>query len=317
MLLLGAVWLASRRPIAPDGRALAMQQAAAEEERRQLEANFEAYNLPPIVFHGLVVDQDTNVVAGATVRAVVVRHLVGRNTEEPLGRLSGLDGRFTIDGVNGTALGVAVSRTNYHPAPGGYFKYSRLEGPLAHQPDPERPVVFVLTEKRAPEILVSFSRWFGITNTGAPTRIDLTTGEIVPEGGDLIVSIECLEKFEFGNPIPWKMRIEVVGGGFVRSEAQRLEHMYEAPAYGYEPTINVSYGHEGEGFGAQFNGLFYLMSRNGQNFGKVRLDMTVAHDERGVPFGIRSVINTNASRVLATEREYLVDLNRLKGWRPQ
>ena len=167
-----------------------------------------------------------------------------------------------------------------------------------------------------PEPLIFFERWFTAPNTGDPVRIDFLTGQKVAEGGDLIVSIECLRPYANGNPTPWRMKVEAVGGGFLRAdEPGRLDLMYEAPAGGYFPAIEVSYGHEGEGFSPQFRGLYYVTSRNGQHIAKIIFDMNIRWDERGVSFGIQSYVNTNASRNLEIDQSKVINLNRINGWR--
>lgn len=270
---------------------------------------FEGINRQDIAFYGVAVDQDTNALAGATVHALVTVRTLTSEREEKLKLVTGPDGRFVIDGVAGESLGVTVTKTNYHFAPTQLFHYSLFYGASVHQPDPNKPVVFRLDKVQQADSLTYFKRWIGVPNTGEPVRIDFATGQVVQQGGDLIVSIECLEKFEFGNPVPWRMRLEAVGGGFAPSDAGRLEWMYEAPPAGYQPLIEVSYGHEGEGFGAQFDGLFYIMSRGGRHYAKVRFDMNISWDERGVPFGIQCYVNTNASRVLEVDPAKLTDLN--------
>jgi len=283
--------------------------AVSQPSRESKLKGFEDINRQDITFYGVAVDQETNVLAGATVNAlVVVRNLAGER-EEKMTLTTGPDGRFVIDGITGESLGVTVTKTNYHFAPTRLFHYSLFYGASAHRPDPGNPVVFVLTKVKPADHLVRFERGLRAPNTGEPVRIDFATGQVVRQGGDLVISIECPEKFEFGNPVPWRMRLEAVGGGFAPGDAERLEWMYEAPPAGYQPVIEVSYGHEGEGFGAQFDGFFYVMSRGGRHYAKVRFDMNISWDERGVPFGIQCYVNTNASRVLEVDPARLTDLN--------
>ena len=88
--------------------------------------------------------------------------------------------------------------------------------------------------------------------------------------------------------------------------------MYQAPEDGYEKNFILSYGHGEENFDAMFTGSFYIKSRNGQNYAKIYFDMNTFWDQRGVPFGIKSYINTNHSRVLEVQPDKVTNLNRDK-----
>ncbi len=261
---------------------------------------YDDLNKQPIVFYGLAVDEKTNAIAGAIVHADISKRSLTGASGERFQLTTDSTGHFTITEKEGETLGVVLTkRPDYHDSHSGLYHYSQLYGPKRHQPNPNLPVVFMLQKVKGPEPLVFVDRAFGAPNTGELVRVDLTTGQIVPSGGDLIVSIEVLKPFRQGNPVPWKMHVEAIGGGFIRDDdVPRVEYMHEAPVDGYEPTIEISYGHEGERFEAQFDGHYYLSSRNGQVFTKLRFRMNISWDERGVPFGIVAFVNTNASRNL-------------------
>ncbi len=281
---------------------LEQMQSQAEQQRAAQAKQLSAYNTineQPIVFYGRVIDEKTNAVIGATVHANVAMRTLNSSGEKKLTVASGENGLFTISGVAGESLAVGVTKEpDYYFAPVQLFRYSQFYGATRHQPDPNNPVVFVLHKIKGPESLLYFDRAFGIPNKGEPVRIDFTTGDKIASGGDLIVSIECLQPYREGERFPWKMKLEVVGGGLLQSDISRLEFMHEAPPAAYQPALEISYGHEGEGFDVQFQGNFYVVSRNGQQFAKVRFRMNTYWDERGVPFGIQCFVNTNASRNL-------------------
>ena len=150
-----------------------------------------------------------------------------------------------------------------------------------------------------PDSIVEVSHWFYAANSGDPVHLDLSTGQIVKSGGDLIVSIYCPQPYTEIKRFPWKLTIEVVAGGLIQvGEEQSLQYMLEAPADGYQAGVVAEYGPSIEPWQVQYTGTYYLTSRNGRFFGKLALRMNTRWDERGVPFNIHSLVNTNASRNL-------------------
>jgi hypothetical protein len=254
-----------------------------------------------LVFYGIALDGETNAVADAFVDTIIQvsdergqRAVTNRIT-------SGADGRFTVEQPWGQLLMITVSKpTNYVAAPPQWFQYGPVGGRPIHVPLPRDPVPFFLHKVQTPESLLEISRWWGIPNSGEPVRIDLITGQKVVSGGDLIVSIHCPEPFKAGDQIPWRLSVEVVGGGLVPATENRLEQLHRAPAGGYLPVLTVEHSRNDPDWDSQFEGLYFLSSRQGQIFAKLRTRMHVQWDERGVPFGIQGFLNTNGSRNLQT-----------------
>lgn len=300
----------------PSQEQINAQVQASKAERAKLLGAYNDINKQPVVFYGMAVDQDTNALAGATVHATVTTRTLTQEREEKLTFTTGENGAFTIEGIAGESLTVGLTKKpDYHYAPVQLFYYSQFYGAQVHHPDPNNPVVFTLTKIKQAESLITFERGLRAPATGEPVRLDFTTGEKVRVGGDLIVSIECPELYVSDlKPVPWRMRLEMVEGGFIPAGDTRLEFMFEAPVRGYRPAIDVSYGHEGEGFSPQFGGHFYTVSRNGQHYAKVKFDLTIRGDERGIPFGLQVYVNTNASPVLEVDPELVSNLNLLKQW---
>jgi hypothetical protein len=63
----------------------------------------------------------------------------------------------------------------------------------------------------------------------------------------------------------------------------------------------VEHGPNLPNYWRQHESLFYLRSRSGQVYAKVRFDMNTRWGERGVPIIIAASVNTNGSRYLHTE----------------
>jgi|GEM_PF-3319908 len=281
---------------------LEQMRAQAEEQRANQAKQLSAYNAineQPILFYGRVVDEKTNAVGGATVHANVAMRTLNSSGEKKFTVTSGENGYFTISGVSGENLAVGVTKEpDYYFAPVQLFRYSQFYGATRHQPDPNSPVVFVLHKIKGPESLLYWDRAFGAPNTGEPVRIDFTTGEKVISGGDLVVSIMHPEPYSNLKQPAWSMKIAAMNGGFIHTDQIRLEFMHEAPESGYQPVIEVVMESDDPNYRRQFEGCYYVKSRNGQHYAKVRFRMNTYWDERGVPFGIQCFVNTNASRNL-------------------
>lgn len=181
-----------------------------------------------------------------------------------------------------------------------WFQYGPVGSRPKHVPNITSPVVFELHRAKAKESLLTFERQFRALNTGEPVRVDFTTGKVTKDGGDILVSIHCPEPFNSGVKYPWKLTVQAVGGGLIESKTGRLELMHQAPAGNYAKSITVEYGPNSEKYDRQHDGYYYIQSRNGQIYTKMFFYMHTQWDERGVPFGIKAVVNTNASRNLQT-----------------
>ncbi len=256
-------------------------------------------------FYGRVLDNMSNGIAGASVETMTLVMVPGKNAEQKKNHLlSASDGSFSVEEDWGQQLTIKVKKNGYIDAPFQVFHYGNNDtSSPKHIPNPADPVTFILHEKKTSESLFSFSMGQGLPHEGTPVRFDLTTGTIVATGGDLIVSINCPERYDNSKKTPWSLSVRVENGGLIQAHPvdQRIENMLEAPATAYENGFQVEYGPDTPEYKRQHDGLYYLTSRNGQIYAKLRITMNTYWDERGVPFGIRAVVNTNASRYLHLE----------------
>jgi hypothetical protein len=125
----------------------------------------------------------------------------------------------------------------------------------------------------------------------------------VPAGGDLVITLQAFEPYTNLRQFPWSLSVEVVDGGLVEvnRRPQLLQYLPEAPTDGYIPGFAVEHGPNLPNYWRQHESMFYLRSRNGQIYAKIRFRANASWDERGIPFSIVAVVNTNASRYLHTE----------------
>ncbi len=259
-----------------------------------------------LTFYGLTVDDQTNTLSGVTISgSVLVVDGTNPGHQISVSTVSGEDGRFQVDVDYGQLIWLNVSKgTNYISPPPQWFRYGAMgygpsDSTQISNPDSRDPVLFTLTKKQPPNSIVEVSHWFYAPNSGDPVHVDLATGQMVKDGGDLIVSIYCPEPYTELKRFPWKLSVQVIGGGLIQVRVdQPLQYMLEAPADGYQSGFAIEYGPSIEPWSVEYDGVYYLMSRNGQFFGKLRFSMTTRWNERGVPFNIHSFVNTNGSRNL-------------------
>ncbi len=253
-----------------------------------------------LVFYGLVIDEKSNTVSGASVEA---NGLISSPTQtqhrEIVQTTSDVDGRFDLHIPWGQQVMVTVTgSTNYINPPPQRFQYGPVGSDPIHQPNFSEPVIFKLTKKQIEDSFFKFSRWWGAPNNGEPVQIDLSTGQSVNQNGDLVISIFCPEPYSEEKRFPWKLSIQVSHGGLVAAAEDQLEFMLLAPENGYEQTLSWEYGPGIEPWRAQHQGTYYLTARNGQFFAKLAFRMNTKWDIRGVPFYTQVTVNTNGSRNL-------------------
>ncbi len=257
-----------------------------------------------LVFYGLAVDGESNVLSGVKVEAnVLVVNPALSTMHKTFETISANDGRFSFNIPWGQQIVIQTGKTNYISPQVQSFQYGPVGSDSLHQPDANDPVVFVLYKKKEAEQLFSFTRVYRAAVTGEPLRIDLTTGDVTASGGDLVVSLFCSEPYTNLKKFLWKASFAVVNGGLIENNVtpMRLEYLPEAPATGYQPGFQIEYGPDTPTYRLQHDGMYYVQSRNGRVYAKMKVFISAIWDERGVPFSISAVVNTNASRYLHTE----------------
>ncbi len=257
-----------------------------------------------LTFYGITIDDQTNILAGATINGSILV-VDGQNQPQqvPVQATSNGGGRFQFDMDFGQLITLNVSKgTNYISPPQRWFRYGPVgygppESEAMSNPNINTPVAFVLTKKSQPNQLTEFRKSFFAPNNGNPVQVDLTTGQIVSSGGDLIISITCLQPYSETTSSPWSLSVKVVDGGVLQviDQNTRMEYLLEAPADGYTDGIGASYDQNSTPYRRQYEGWFYVKSRNGAVYAKMYFDMNTRWNEHGVPFEIWAMVNPNGS----------------------
>lgn len=278
-----------------------LEALAFQEPEPPKQDNREAILTKELHFYGVCVDGESNALAGVNIDASVLVVSPQRHQGyKTFTTQSGADGRFSFAIPWGQQLVIRTSRTNYVAPPEKWFLYGPVGPGERHVPDVARPVVFQYAQKKEEPPLHWFEKGFRIANDGKPVRVDLVQGQLVTEGGDLIVTLHAMEPYTNLRPFPWKVGVEVVNGGLIEAKVNPMlfSSMPEAPANGYQPGFMLEYGPTTPTYLRQHDGMYYVKARNGSICAKVRFTSNPRWDERGIGFGIGAYVNTNGTRYL-------------------
>ena len=221
----------------------------AESEKRYLD------KIAPILqrsltFYGKVVDEQNTPVPAAKVRFSLM------NNPSPNGAGTGGEtesdqtGRFVITG-RGMGIYVEVSKEGYYRvrelngkqgSSGVFRNHENLADTEVGLPAEDKPAIFVLRKvgEAMPLIHVG-QRSIIVPKNGAPTDVDLSTGQVVGPGkGQLRVEVWTQNQGmnpNKGEHYDWQCRLTIPGGGMVERSG---EFAFEAPDAGYLPTVELA-----------------------------------------------------------------------------
>jgi hypothetical protein len=273
---------------------------ASETKSERIKEGLAHLNDEDIVLYGKVVDQFGAPVSDAAVTGSIQINNGVRVGSDRVSTATDGNGLFNITGYKGRALGINISKSGCALATTNTrFIYSFL-WPEAERyvPDPNSPTVFKMWKFQGTESLLQINQHYKAPYTTAPICFDLLAGQIVPNGGDIKITVNRAPGIISGrNRLDWSLQVAAVEGGLMDSGGQERV-TYAAPESGYEPSVNFIFSTNApyKWFGGFTQGLF-LMSRNGRVYSKVGLSFDINDAPDGfmsITFG--GVANTNGSR---------------------
>jgi hypothetical protein len=205
----------------------------------------------PIELYGKIVDQHGNPVAGATVKLSPVDRPFGDQSNSKITLISDGDGKFSIKGKQGFAMGVSASKD-------GYMTLPPLDGPSSsamvsyggegktgkRYSNPATPLVLTLHEigPVEPNFYVKDKGW-KLLMDGTVRAIALDSekglGEHKIEFRFKSDWIKLPKNNEmYGKRYDWSLEARIPGGGFLESDS---DYKFEAPEAGYQETIKIGY----------------------------------------------------------------------------
>lgn len=263
----------------------------------QIKEELAEMNDVPINFYGRLADQFGSPVAGAQIAADVRIYNGVQSTVRHLKTVSDGNGLFQIEGGKGESLGVMPKKTGYVLATTDtYFKYSYMY-PDHFSSDPNNPTVIKMWKLQGAEPLASINQDYKLHYTDAPINFDLVVGKIVPSGGDVKITVKRPTGIvSEHNPQDWSVQVEAADGGLIETTVAKARTTYAAPADGYQPNATFTMSTATQSWHAAVDQMFFLESRNGRVFGKVRLILGINETPDGLmDITFSGVANTNSS----------------------
>ncbi|MGA3284347.1 MAG: carboxypeptidase-like regulatory domain-containing protein [Verrucomicrobiota bacterium] len=269
-------------------------------KEQQMREGLAELNDEDVVLYGRVIDQFGSPVAGAAVKGSIQVNNGTRVGSDKISLVTDGNGFFTVSGYKGKALGIYVSKTGYVMATTNtYFVYSLLwPESQRYVPDVGNPTVIKMWKLQGAEPLVSIDKTYKLRYTGVPMNFDLVTGEIVPAGGDLKITVNrSLGEVSEHNPQDWSVQVEAVDGGLIETTVAESRVTYAAPEDGYQPSAAFEMSTTTQSWHAAVDQMFFFESRNGKAFSKVRLILGINETPDGfMDITFSGVANTNGSR---------------------
>lgn len=189
----------------------------------------------PMDFYGLVLDQEGNPVSAANIR---ISWNEGDGDNEVVTTTSNDSGRFSFLGHHGLNLRVDVKKEGYYQVFTDDGSKQNLDffvpgGEPDNDGNPNDPTIFRLKKKGEGVELIQ-SEYSGKLPQSGEANIDLLTGRLSLHG-QLELSLERLSQERH---FPWKAKLAIKDGGFVKADDQ---FMHEAPEAGYVKELNWSF----------------------------------------------------------------------------
>lgn len=246
------------------------------EKHRQAAQVLQAMYSAPIEFYGRAEDQFGDPVAGATVEYSALDKFSESGTKYQ--GSTDAKGLFSLTGVQGAALSVAVWKEGYdgiYKQSNGAFAFGVPFDSHRDRPTPamDNPAVFVLRKKAPAERLITVDRDIPVPRDGTPVEISLRTANAVAAGqGDL--RIECWTFDEIKDRqgrYEWRCRLSVPDGGLVKR--QDVHHSFQAPEEGSEQSVEVNMAAAAKDWRRDHDDQYWAKLRDG-TYARMRLRLT-------------------------------------------
>lgn len=260
-------------------------------------------NHQPITFFGKVVDQDGQPVPDVTVYAqvMVAKTWMSGHPENFQTTTDGA-GFFSFENIKGSDIAFGFEKPGYEYRTDrnktSVFKYSLLVPEKErHHADRSNPVVFTMWKAAGAEplIRVALDRAH-VAVDGSPLALDLLSGKIVQNGGDLTVSVQREpEHIERGKRFDWHATVAVTDGGL--AEVREL-YPNEAPVDGYTPQWSIDMPAVASDWHSSLTRNFYVKLRGGKTYGRVQVEITADYEPPPTGLTVEAFVNPSGSRNL-------------------
>jgi hypothetical protein len=245
------------------------KEGIAEEVRRRDAEDPKWEWKTPIRFYGRVIDENQRSVADATVH-FQWNDLSPRGTSDSQST-SDAQGLFSLADVNGKGVSVRVSKEGYYTS----IETNRISYEFANPyeesyylPNPDEPVTFRLRRKGdAQQLVAKTTKTMIPYGDGNSARIDLFSGS-ESSVGQLVLTVSKPDRRGIHFPYDWRISIAILNGG-LREHAE--EFAFEAPADGYQPSIDYSSHAENGTKGVALEKKLYFAFDQPKRYGRLSL----------------------------------------------
>lgn len=284
----------TQKAIQPQAALDKLKSAVRREEAKQARR---AANSQPIEFYGVIQDQESNTIPNVHIEYTIYPTPVWPDS----GRgevVSDSQGKFSITDHRGASISFNLIKPGYRAADPHLGATFSLMAPPSERyvPDSTKPQILRMWKDKGQEQLIAFQESFSCPLPDGSINIDLTSGEMVANGGDVKFQFNRGQENSTSHSFDWRCSIEPINGGiqFINSLAQ-FDTTFQAPSEGYTRQIEVKMAKEDPKWQAGFSRLVFLNSRDGQVFAKFNLVISIKPEKANVSL-YRGVANANASR---------------------
>ena len=226
----------------------------------------------PFAFYGKVVDENTQAVAGASVRFGLRTTTAAEGTSE-VNTISTADGNFSLIEGTGSHVHIDVWKNGYYTVTSmNQDEFNPAEG------SSYQPILFHLRKKGVGADLVTskygvspdFRVAIPLDNT-SPVRVNLLARYAGQDGQLILTQIKpAYEKWK--QATAWSFKMEIPDGGFVEESG---EFPFEAPESGYQPVVAFDFQQQQSVWATDVRKDYYIKFGNPPCYGHLHVDTAI------------------------------------------
>lgn len=263
-----------------------------EKSKHQImQERWNAENSKPLDFHGKVLDQSGQPIAGVKVNARVGLFISAtRSGGKDYFTETDSIGLFSFVGIYGAGAGFMLQKQGY-----SYDQRSPSSSrPKDYVPDLDKPAIFTMWKLQGAEPMVYAKVHAYVPCDGTATSYDILTGDKAANGDLVLTLTRTPLDIDRRRPFDWKATVEIRnGGGFL---AINDTYPNEAPTEGYEPTITVERSATMKGWDAAFERSYYFKS--GKIYGRMTVSIQADFQPPPTSFDVEIYANPSGGRNL-------------------
>jgi hypothetical protein len=248
----------------------------------------------PIDFYGKVIDENSNPVSGVSF-SFRWTDMTAPNMERSSSTESDSGGLFSLRGKKGGSMTLWFSKEGYYSSHHGQMSFNYAVGPNILSPDPHNPVIFHLHKKGEGAQLTTSD--YGqrldfpvlVPRDGTPVNVDLLQRK-TDVSGDLQLSQIKPDRSQLQQATNWSFHMSLSDGGFVGEDDA---FQFEAPATGYESTVDLNFVKGEPGWKTQIATNYYIVFGQPPKYGWLHVDANIAQQTVFLKYAINPTGSRN------------------------